>query len=183
LPIPIRIALLCVLAALTAPTASAAQCGDPKTTVGYFLDIVRTIALDYDLTDPKPIGTLLEGKLTPDAGRARPGYEDLAGSSMFGQPAQVTYSRHEDPQSNERGVVTLVIRPSASWPDVAPQRVEACLADIGEKARAIQVGDGPGLSWEKTIPRAVQDGGSIRVFWKTGRNAKRLEYLAIFLDR
>lgn len=183
MPTQTRLAVLCILGALAAPPALAAQCGNPKTTAGYFLEVVRAIALDYDLTDPRPIGTLLEGKLTPDAARARPGYEELAGYSLFGRPAQIVYSRHDDPPPNERGVVTLAIRPSASWPDIAPQTVDACLADVGGKSKAIPVRDGPGQSWEKTISRTARGGGGIRVVWTTGQDGKRLDYLAIFLDR
>jgi len=183
LPKPKRLVLFGALALLAALPAPAAQCGDPKSTAGYFLEVVRAIALDYDLSDPRPIGTLLEGKLTPDAAHARPDYENLGSSSLFGQPASVIYSRHDTPAPHERGVVTLVVKLGGSWPDIAPDTVAACFADIGEKPRNIPHRDGPGVSWEKTVPRAVEGGGAVRVFWTAGQDEKRLEYLAIFLDR
>jgi hypothetical protein len=186
LQILIRIAALWVFAALAAPAARAAHCGDPNSSTGYLLEVVRELALKYDLTDPGPIGTLLEGKLMPDSGRmtGMPGQVDLVSNSLFGRPATIVYSRPENPALHERQLVTLSINLPASWPAMAPKAVEVCLADIGNKPRKFLVAGIPGFTWEETIHRKMEGGGNVRVIWSTGaRDVNRTDQLAILLDR
>jgi hypothetical protein len=189
---PLRITAFWALAALAAPAASAApaahatHCGDPNSSVGYFLQVVRTIALKYDLSDPGPIGTLIEGKLIPDPGRmsGKPGQVKLVSNTLFGKPATVVYSRDASPPPHERENVTLSISLPASWQAIDPEAVEACFANAGDKPRKSATADASEISWEKSIHRKVEGDGSVRVIWTADpHNVRRLERLAIVLDR
>jgi hypothetical protein len=125
-------AVVCAAFLAAASPVTAAPCGDPKTQGGYFLDVVRDIALNSDLTDLKPLQTILESKL--DAHPVIEGEEaghrvDYSGHALFGHPAEVTYSAIDEPRLQKKAgwVATLTVRFDPAWLALAPKTVEACL--------------------------------------------------------
>lgn len=171
----------------SARKAAPARCGDEKTQSGYFLSIIRDIALNGDLTDPKPLQTILETKFDahPVTEGEQAGHRtNYASYSMFGRPAEVTYAVLDDPALQRKAglVASLRIQLGASWAAIPPKDVENCFADLGDRPVRRPTADGTGSSWSKPIPRVPETGGRIRVTWSDAGNQNRVDTIGILLS-
>ncbi len=157
---------------------STARCGDEKTQSGYFLSVIREIALNGDLTDRKSLETILETKFDAPQeiadGQGAP-HAVYSSTTMFGRPASVVYDQGR--------AITLTITMPPSWPALPPAMVEGCFADFGGAAQRRRVDGMPGSSWAKSIPRALDGGGKLRVAWSDPANSGRVDAVAIALER
>lgn len=182
-------AIICSGLPARAHAASGApvQCGDPKSLAGYFLSVVREIALNGGLTDRKSLETILETKFDAPwdvAGGQGAPHTVYASTTMFGRPTRVVYDRTEGSDGKRQAipVISLTITMPPSWPALLPATVESCFADAGGQPQRRQRYGAPGSSWTKSIPRALAGGERLLIAWSDGENRDRVDEVAIFLN-
>ena len=181
-----RAAVVCfgLLAPAQAALGAVAQCGDPKSQAGYFLAVIREIALNGDLTDRKSLETILETKFDahPETEGVQAGHRvNYTSHTLFGRPTDVDYSYLDDPgmQKKSGWIAELRVYLDPSWPPLPPEAVEACFADVRQN-RPMAL-DGGGSSWVRRIPRIPAGGGKLRIVWSYSRDRNRVDLIGIYL--